>query len=205
MRDLGQQPDPHGGARLPVVRRETATPDQGAVGEAIVAARGRPGGPIPATFGVLLHSPEAARAVASLGEYCRYRSTLADAVREAAILSVAHALGADYERIHHEPLARRAGLDDAQLEALAAGNLAAPSLSPQVALAARVARHVAAGGGDDAPVIADSRALFGDAATVELVITAGYYTMLAAAQRVLGVTVVDDPSDPGTAAGTVQR
>jgi 4-carboxymuconolactone decarboxylase len=181
------------GERIPVIRQATATPEQAAVAEHIMAVRGRPGAPVVATFGALLHSPEGTRVVAAVGEFCRFGSSIPDDMREASILAVAHALGADYERTHHEAIARRIGLDDTQLAALRDGVLTAPPLEESVALAARLAREVAVSGGEAAQLVAESRAALGDASTVELVITAAYYAMLADIQRVLGISVDQDP------------
>lgn len=182
------------GPRLPLVPPEDADATQLEVAEAIMAARGRAGSPLLAAFGPLLHSPGAARSVAALGEYCRFGSRLAGDVRETAILAVATALGAEYERSHHEPLARAAGLGDGALDALRAGRSDAPPLSPAQALAARMGREVAVGGGDAGALFAACRAQFGDAATVDLLVTAAYYGMIAALQRVLDITVADDPA-----------
>jgi 4-carboxymuconolactone decarboxylase len=180
--------------RVPLIPQEQLSPEQAAVAEEIMAVRGAPGAPVVAAFGALLHSPEAARAVAGVGGYVRFRSSIPDDVREALILSVAGALGAEYERHHHERIARRAGLDDAQIAALREGHLAAPPLTEQMVLAARLARDVVLPGTVEADeLVAESRAMFGDATTVELVITAGYYGMLAGVQRVLDITVDDDP------------
>jgi alkylhydroperoxidase family enzyme len=179
--------------RIPLIPQEQLTPEQAAVAEEIMAVRGAPGAPVVAAFGALLHSPEAARAVAGVGAYLRFRSSMPDDVREALILSIAGALGAEYERIHHEPIARRAGLDDAQIAALRNGHLNAPPLTEDMALAARLAHEIAHPGVEAERLVAECRARFGDATTVELVITAGYYGMIAGVQRVLHITVDDDP------------
>lgn len=182
------------GPRLPLVEMATADERQRAVAEEIVAARNVPGTPLLAAFNPLLHSPEAARRVASLGAFCRFQTRLPDDVRETAILSVAGALGAEYERAHHEPLARRSGVGEEQLRALRQGRLDGPPLAPLPSLAARMSREVAMAGGDTNRLMAECRATFGDGGTVELLVLAGYYSMLAAIQRVIGITVEDDPA-----------
>jgi 4-carboxymuconolactone decarboxylase len=182
------------GPRLPLVPPQEADASQREVAAAIMAARGRAGSPLLAAFGPLLHSPDAARSVAALGEYCRFGSRLPDDVREAAILAVAAALGAEYERSHHEPLARWAGLGDAALDALRGGRNDAPPLSAAQSMAAQMGREVALGGGDTEEIFDACRARLGDAATVDLVVTAAYYGMIAALQRVLDITVADDPA-----------
>jgi 4-carboxymuconolactone decarboxylase len=179
--------------RVPLITQAELSPEQAAVAEEIMAVRGAPGAPVVAAFGALLHSPGAARAVAGVGAHVRFRSSIPDDVREALILSVAGTLGAEYERIHHERIGRRAGLDDAQMAALRSGRLEAPPLSAAMTLAARLAREVVLPGGEEERLVAESRAMFGDPTTVELVITAGYYGMLAGVQRVLDITVDDDP------------
>ena len=66
----------------------------------------------------MLNSPEATEVVAAVGEYARYRSTLDPVVREIAVLSTAREHGNEYEWAHHEPLARKAGVSDAAIEAI---------------------------------------------------------------------------------------
>ncbi|HEV7679594.1 MAG TPA: carboxymuconolactone decarboxylase family protein [Candidatus Dormibacteraeota bacterium] len=189
-----QAAQPGGGTvRIPLIPQAQLTPEQAAVAEEIMATRGAPGVPVVAAFGALLHSPEAARAVAGVGAQLRFRSSVPDDVREALILAVAGLLGAEYERLHHEPIARRAGLDAEQIVALRNGHLTAPALTEEMALAAQLAHEVVRPGVEAERLVAECRARFGDATTVDLVLTASYYGMIAAVQRVFHITVDDDP------------
>jgi glyoxylase-like metal-dependent hydrolase (beta-lactamase superfamily II)/alkylhydroperoxidase family enzyme len=58
------------------------------------------------------------------------RGTLADDVREAAILAVAAQVGSAYEWAEHERIARAAGLTGEQIDSLRRGDRDAPHLSP---------------------------------------------------------------------------
>jgi alkylhydroperoxidase family enzyme len=113
-------------------------------------------------------------------------------VKEAVILSVAYALAAEYEIGHHEMRARRVGFDESQLQALRAGIDPTGSLPEVMAVAARMAREVVLPGDDGAKLVEDSRRTLGDRATVDLVVTASYYGMLAAIERLFNITLDDD-------------
>ena len=61
----------------------------------------------------LLNHPELTRRVSDLGTFLRFGAgTLPAAVRELVILWLARRVGAAYEWVKHEPLARAAGLSD---------------------------------------------------------------------------------------------
>lgn len=85
----------------------------------LVAKRGR----IDGMYRSLLNHPELTRHVSDLGTFLRFGAgTLPPAVRELVILWLARQVGAAYEWVKHEPVARIAGLSDALINALRAGN-----------------------------------------------------------------------------------
>ena len=69
-------------------------------------------------FNTLLLSPVVGDAVQSVGAAIRFGCGLSSVVREIAILSVAAHRRSPFEWWAHEPIGRRAGLDDAQIAAL---------------------------------------------------------------------------------------
>jgi 4-carboxymuconolactone decarboxylase len=97
------------------VARLPSTPGVGEIAERI---RGRRGGVLRPLDGMLLHSPQVADGWNSLLGAIRDRATLSDAIRELVILRIAVLNRAEYEWGAHEPEARSAGLNDAQLEAI---------------------------------------------------------------------------------------
>lgn len=143
-------------------------------------------------YAVLLNSPEAAGRVARLGTYLRYESSLPARVREVAILTAARAFDCAYEWAVHEPLAREAGVSEATLDALAETgpvDALADDLAPVVEYARRLF--------DDhevPPAVYEAvHERFGDAGTVDLTVTVGYYAMLACVLNAFAVT----PAAPG--------
>src|SRR4051794_23004559 len=79
--------------------------------------QGRLNGP----FGIMLHSPAVGSALQAVGAAVRYRSVLPDRMRELAILVVAAHWDSDFERYSHIPLARHAGLTEAEVAGLVGG------------------------------------------------------------------------------------
>ena len=81
----------------------------------LVAQRGR----IDGMYRSLLNHPELTRHVSDLGTFLRFGSgALPDALRELLILWVARELGAAYEWVKHEPVARQAGVSPAVIQAI---------------------------------------------------------------------------------------
>jgi 4-carboxymuconolactone decarboxylase len=97
---------------------ETLTPEQRPVYEAIASARH---GSVPKPFHVLLQSPELTEKVQQLGALLRYRTGLPARLSELAILVTAKHWDAQYEWAVHEPEARKAGVPDDVIRAIAAG------------------------------------------------------------------------------------
>jgi AhpD family alkylhydroperoxidase len=104
--------------------------------------RQRRGGTLTALDGVLLHSPEFADGWNSLLGAVRERSSLPADLREAVILRVAVLNGADYEWAAHEPVARAAGLTDADLTAIRDGGARDGLLGAALAYADAMTRDV---------------------------------------------------------------
>jgi 4-carboxymuconolactone decarboxylase len=102
-------------ARLPLVP-DDASAEVRAVYAEIAQSRGR----VLNVFRALAHAPEGLRRLAALGEYVRFRSQLSARVRELVTLATAGANRCQYEWVQHVPLARTAGLSEAEMAALAA-------------------------------------------------------------------------------------
>jgi 4-carboxymuconolactone decarboxylase len=118
----GQAPSPENirliGDRFRPLTWAEMTPAQKAMIEHLLAGeRAGTGGP----FNVLLRSPEMGDIAQQLGARVRYHSALAPRLNEMAILINARYWTAQYEWYAHKPLALRAGLDRAVVDAIGRG------------------------------------------------------------------------------------
>lgn len=128
---------------------------------------------------VLANQPDALRAFMAMSRYVRNEAELAPRLRELAVLATAYALDVDYEKHHHVPAARRAGVTEAQLatfpdwrasDAFDASELAVLDYADQVARSrdcadatfARLRRHLS------------------DSQIADLALTVGWYHLCAA-------------------------
>ena len=141
--------------------------------------RARRGGALSTLDRMLLHSPPVAEGWSALLGALRTRTTLSPDLTELAVLRIAVLNGAAFEWTVHEPVARRAGVTDAQLAALRTDDpAAAPVFSAVQALALRFtdasSRDVAV---PDA-LFAALREEFDDRQVVELVATVAGYAMV---------------------------
>jgi len=138
-------------------------------------------------YRVLPHAPEAALGFLALGRAILTQTTLDPALREVAILRVGALCRAGYEIHQHRRVARRAGLGDAQIDAVL-------DLSSRDGLDARqrlvadftdaVVKDVKA----PAPLTERVVAELGERAWLELLMTIGYYGLVS---RVLENVEVD--------------
>jgi alkylhydroperoxidase family enzyme len=159
-----------GGARLPEAPED---------GETAALLRLRRGGTLSTLDRLLLHSPPLAEGWNALLGALRSGTTLSADLSEAIILRVAVLNDAAFEWTAHEPIARRAGLDDARLTALRAPDAAAePVWTPvQAAVLAFTDASTRAVVVPDA-VFAALREHLDDRQVVEVATTVGGYAMV---------------------------
>src|SRR5712692_3082604 len=94
------------------------TPAQRRVHDLIIAGRrGRLSGP----FQLLIRAPEICEHAAQLGEHLRWGTSLPDRLSELAIITTAKFWRAQYEWYAHAPLAEKAGVPAAAVEAIRRG------------------------------------------------------------------------------------
>jgi 4-carboxymuconolactone decarboxylase len=143
-----------------------------------VAARiaGGPRGSLRGPFLVLLHNPELADRVQALGEHLRYRSAVPQRLVELAVLVTARRWTCQYVWFMHAPLARREGVADDVIAAIAAGRRP-EAMTEDEALTHDIAAH--AGGDLPDALFAAAEARFGRAGLLDLLAVCGYYTMQA--------------------------
>ena len=105
-------------SRLPELDPAKFSPEQKKVHEAVLAGpRGRVVGPIK----VWLKNPGLAEHAQALGAYCRFNSSLPPRLSELAICTTGAFWKANYEWFAHAPLAMKAGIDAAAIEAIRTG------------------------------------------------------------------------------------
>ena len=160
--------------RFKPLARDTLAPDQRSVYDAIAAG---PRGTVPAPFHIFLQSAPLADRVQQLGGLLRFGTGLPPRLSELAILITAAHWGAQYEWSVHEAEARKVGLADAAINAIAAGTR--PALEGDEALVYEFASTFYAKRDVPDELFAAAIARFGEKTTVELASILGYYSMLA--------------------------
>jgi 4-carboxymuconolactone decarboxylase len=142
-------------------------------------------------FRMIAGAPRAVRPFMQLGT--AVLSAALDARRrEIAVLRVAHATGASYERAQHEQLARNVGVTEAEIDAIAV-EAQVNSLDEECNLICRVADEVSRDVrlSDDALEQIIDR--YGPREATELILLVSYYNMVS---RFLESTRVELESDP---------
>ena len=178
--------------RLPILTDNAMTPEQQRVADAIKSSpRGVVQGPLLAW----LHSPRLADRAQALGAFCRYDTSLPPRLSELAIITVGAYWRAGFEWFVHAPIAEKAGLDPAAIEALRTG--ATPHFDQEDEQAVwRFAHHLLH---DHAVPDATYRTvedLLGAAATVELVGIVGYYGLICMTIKAFGVPIPEGGTEP---------
>lgn len=159
-----------GSPRLPAASGEGPTAD---------LLRARRGGQLSALDLLLLHSPPVAEGWNALLGALRSGTTLPADLRELIVLRVAVLNGAAFEWTAHEPIARRAGLDDAQLAALRGGDAgSAPVWTPEQAAVLAYTDASTTSVTVPEPVFAALREHLDDRQVVEVTATVGGYAMV---------------------------
>ncbi len=101
-------------SRLPLPNPAEFTEAQQQTYDSIIRTRGSIEGP----FLAWLHSPELAGHAEKLGKFCRWHTLLSPRESELVILTVAAHYACEVEWHLHEPVARKAGLDDEVIVAI---------------------------------------------------------------------------------------
>jgi 4-carboxymuconolactone decarboxylase len=104
-------------ARIPPVDPENLNEEQARIYKDIASG---PRGGVRGPLAVWLHRPGLADTAQALGRYCRYDTSLDPQLSELAILTTARIWDAGYEWAAHVPHARKAGVPDDVIDALAA-------------------------------------------------------------------------------------
>ncbi|MGH7102856.1 MAG: carboxymuconolactone decarboxylase family protein [Acetobacteraceae bacterium] len=179
-------------SRLPPIAPDALEPAQRRVYDAVLEG---PRKSVPGPVLVWLESPGLADPAQKLGAFLRFESDLPARLRELAILLTARATTAQYEWFVHRPLAERAGLSPAIIEAIATHR--EPRFEDtDAALTYALATALARTSTLDPALYARGLARFGARGLVEFVALVGYYTMAAMTLNAFAVAPPDGAKPP---------
>jgi 4-carboxymuconolactone decarboxylase len=171
----------HRPTRVDPVDPEQLTPDQQVVADRIAGTRGF----LPGPFTALLHVPELADLVQSLGAYLRYRGGLDRDLAEAAILVAAHRWGSAYAWNAHAPIGRRAGIPEDVITRIETG-ADFDALPSRYRVVCEFARELVASGRVSDDAYAMTVASLGVPGAIELTVLVGYYSLVSMTLNALG-------------------
>jgi len=178
--------------RFPVLNSTDMTPQQRAVAAEIAAG---PRGEVRGPFLALIHNPELARRVQSLGEHLRWGGKLPAHLKELAVLVTARRWTCQHEWLMHAKLAREVGLDERIVASIAEGREASRMSGDEAAVYAFCREAHATGRvGDDA--FLSIRKRFGLEGVLELLALCGYYSMMAMVLNTAGMPLPENASPP---------
>ena len=178
--------------RLEIPSEDKLSPKQRALLADIQKSRGKNvlGGP----FAVFLQSPDYGDLAQKLGAFCRYNTSIPPHLSEFIILILGRFWRSQYEFWIHAPIAQKAGVKPATVDALRTGR--APKLSKeQRAIYDFIAELQRTKRVSD-KTYARVHAMFGDAGMVEFVGILGYYTLVAMTLNVFRVPLPDGETYP---------
>jgi 4-carboxymuconolactone decarboxylase len=160
--------------RLSLPSRDAMSEAQRAAADAIIA------GPRKAVFGPfvpLLRCPTLMERIGKTGETLRFEGSLPERIRELVICAVARETSNQFEWQTHAPIAAKAGIAQAAIDALAAGRrprgLAAEEETAIEFVTELMKRH-----GVSDETFAEAARYFGEPGAVELTALVGYFVMV---------------------------
>jgi len=167
-------PQGAGPDRLPLPADADMTPAQRAAAAELIA------GPRKGVYGPflpLMRSPELLARVGRVGEYLRFDSVLDARIRELVTSAVARHVGNQFEWLMHVPLAQKAGVAPATLQALRDG--ARPlGLPADEEVALDLVVELLRNHGVSDGTWQRATGVFGEQGVVELATLAGYFAMV---------------------------
>lgn len=165
---------------------DTMSAEQRRVHDLIASGpRGRVRGPL----AVWLNRPAMAEPAQALGQYCRYDSSLSPRLSELGILCLAKWWGSEFEWWAHKPIALKAGVAPAVVDALRDGR-PVPFVEQDEALVHEFLQTLHTERRINDELYARALAMFGQDAVIDLVALAGYYTLIS---MTLNVFEIDLP------------
>ena len=168
--------------RVPYVKRD----DMDANGQEIYdrIRQDRNSAEVGLQFRAMLHNPEAAGYLTSMGAQLRFQSSVPDNLKELAIILVAREWNSDIEWTGHAVLAANAGVSAASIESIRT-NKTSEGLTGQEATVARFVHEMVRDKQLSDSTFKAFHSDFGDRGVVALTLTVAYYSALALAQIAL--------------------
>ena len=146
-------------------------------------------------FRMVAHAETCLRPFMRFGSAILTEQALDAMLRELAILRVADLSGAEYEWVQHVPIARTAGVTDAQIDALQAGDTTAACFDELERLVLEFTTEVVHEVRASDATLESLTAHLPTRHVVELTLAIGYYMLVARVLETTGVDL-DPPLDP---------
>jgi alkylhydroperoxidase family enzyme len=166
-------------ARLPLVDPERAAPEVAEVLRALPAPLG--------IFRLMAHAPTCLRPLVALGTAILGRQQLDPKLRELAVLQAAVLTPGRYEWVQHVPIAKAVGASQAEIDAVECSDWEAACFDETTRLALRFGAHTLKDAAVPDALFEALAARLAPREIVELVLTLGYYSMLARLTEVTGL------------------
>lgn len=180
--------------RLPSVSRDDATPEQRVVFDSIVDTRGgaaalldEDGGLI-GPFNALVTSPEIGERIGALGEVVRFNTTIDRRLLELAIITAGAHWRSNFEFYAHSAMALTAGVDQSVIDAIATGSTPDFARDDERIVYSFVHELMSTGRASDSAYVS-LVGLLGDKGAVDIVATAGYYSLISLTLNAFAVPV----------------
>lgn len=178
--------------RLPQIDPNHLSREQRELWEKIASG---PRGGVRGPYFALLHSPRYCAEFESLGRFLRYECSVPHPLRELAILVVARRWKAQYEWFAHAPIAAKAGIAPAVIEAIRTGATPVFARDEERIVYEYVHEVMATGFASEARHKA-ANTLLGDAGIVELIGLVGQYVTVALTLNVFEIGVPEGTARP---------
>ena len=146
-------------------------------------------------FHMMAHAETSLRPLLGLGTSILAQQQLSPKLRELAILRVARLSPAEYEWVQHVPIALATGATQAQVDALQRGDIEAACFDAIERIVLRFTTEVLRDVRASDATFAELAGRLSPREIVELILTVGYYMMIA---RLLETTAVDIDQPAGT-------
>lgn len=159
--------------RIPAVVKDQLAPDDQNIFDRIAESKGSVRGP----YSVLLHSPKLAGLVSDLGAYLRFDTEIPKDLTEVVTLATAREIGSRYEFYAHAPLARKAGVSEQTILAIARGS-APQGLSGEEEMVVRYTQELLRGRKISDTTFGAVQKRFGVQGMVDLTALVGHYLLV---------------------------
>lgn len=154
-----------------------------------------PRGGLRGPFNAWMHRPQLLDRAQKLGAYCRFDSSLEPRLSELAILVTARHWGAQFEWYAHAPIAEKAGVDAAVVEAIRTRG--EPSFDKEdEAIVYRFANELYASGTVSQDTYDEAERILGTGKVVDLVGVCGYYCLVSMTLNVFDMPLPEGETPP---------